>query len=294
MPRVSLERLASAQAFVEALRRDVHVLCESFALTWAWLDRHVPSQGAQPHLQLQYGAFTVFEKVWCTNGWSRLGPALGCERSTYRALCEAAVAAFLDKILDADARATDQGAQLHAVAALFGLHLLWRSYGGPERAWAVIAVDVSACRCLMALPERSRRVLDEHVDPRQGLPPPSADVLYVVQALMGQAGAGCTLDVRAPVADGPRLAAQTALMTRRERDAAAGHEPDNGVQAALAALEGDLRKAADKTEAPIPLSIRSAEAMAALEVAGRQYTRMRDEVWSQLGNDAGQRSSSPP
>ena len=83
-------------------------------------------------------------------------------------------------------------------------------------------------------------------------------------------------------------------MTRRERDAAAGHEPDNGVQAALAALEGDLRKAADKTEAPIPLSIRSAEAMAALEAAGRQYTRMRDEVWSQLGNDAGQRSSSPP
>lgn len=95
---VSFAPLASAESFVNALYRDVHILAETYALTWTWLDDCESHKRGEQHLQVQYGAFAVFERVWCTTGWSRIEPALGPDATTrrafYGALCDAFLGAF--------------------------------------------------------------------------------------------------------------------------------------------------------------------------------------------------------
>lgn len=69
---------------------------------------------------------------------------------------------------------------------------------------------------MFALPERARRVLDTGVAP--GHTPPSADVWYTVQVLLGRASRtqGPVLVLHVPKAP-TRLEAQTTLMPRGER-----------------------------------------------------------------------------
>ena len=171
---LSFRALAASRTFVAAAERDVHILVESFALTWSWLDNGTSD------MRWQYGAFVVFERVWCTNGWSRVDAALGSESGTREAIYDIICAALCSKITDADQ-------PLHAIGAAMAFYLLAKTSRARQR----LAIDVCAYlltatyRALLELPEKARAVLDVPA-PSSDLPPPSADVHRIILLLLGQ------------------------------------------------------------------------------------------------------------
>lgn len=260
---LSFEALATSRAFSAALVRDVHILVESFALTWSWLDNGANSE---PHLRWRYGSFVVFERVWCTNGWSRVDTALGTERGTRRAFYAAISAALLDKLTGTNL--------LHAIGAAFALYLLVKSQH--SHTWPRIPFDIPAYRALIELPERSRGVLDVPAAAR--LPPPSADVYHVVINLLGHGELRTPLiEVRVPSTQ-PRLAHATALVRRRDLDNKEADYSAAAQEAIIASL--GIPSADDSAPSLYGTSMATARAADALAHTHTRYIQARTELLS--------------
>ncbi|WFD32704.1 hypothetical protein MSPP1_003754 [Malassezia sp. CBS 17886] len=239
----TLEALATSQAFVDALARDVHVLMNSFALTWEWLASAPPT--SRVPLRWEYGALAVFQRVWVTNHWGNVAMVLNTDVNTSRAFYATITAAFLDKIAaSASAPLDDERAVLHAIASLFSLYLLWATQPPSSchvRVWDAIVVDPDAYTALLQLPGRAHACMDLPYPAPGGasgdappssppaappLPPrPSADVWFVLQWLLGNvsgAPRGGALQLRfLGHTHTPRRRAETALMSRAQRSAVA-------------------------------------------------------------------------
>lgn len=221
---VALATLATSQPFVAALVRDVHILVHSFALTWTWLAGQTthpatPCPSGTPSapptlLRAEYGALLVFERVWTRNQWHHLSTVLGREPETRRALYAAAMRALLDTLADPEV--------LHAVGGVLGAFLLSASMHGTQ---PPVGMDRATLQRLQGLPERARTALD--AGSRAPSVPPSADVWWVVQALLGQTPEGHAPPALAlHLPDAPlHLAPSTVLTTRGAR---AAHPPPLG------------------------------------------------------------------
>ncbi|WFD00932.1 hypothetical protein MYAM1_003688 [Malassezia yamatoensis] len=203
----SLTALATSQAFIQALKRDIHILVHSFELTWTWLDGQASSTTtASVPLRWEYGALTVFERVWTRNQWNQLAGALGNQLEARKAFYHTTVRAFLDEITQCDTGTT----VLHKIGGLFGVYFVW--LGQPELHNSPIGIDHAMLEQLLHLPERARAILD--TDAVQDGIPPSADVWYVVNRLLGNPpsteNAALVLQFPAPAF----LEADTAIMPR--------------------------------------------------------------------------------
>lgn len=218
--------LATSQPFVEALRRDVHILVDAFALTWMWLDNQ-PSDSATStspvSLRWEYGAMAVFERVWVRNHWNHVNAVLGRGPATRATFSDMIVRAFVDELaLVAEPGMRDASTILHAVAAIFALYFWSQSL--PPCADDQMDIDkgmynatyiAAAYDILLQLPEWSRPVLDGPVTtPPPGMAPPSADVWFVTQQLIGSPMTPGLLRVTLGPIRVPRLFATTALMPR--------------------------------------------------------------------------------
>ena len=205
--RHSWKDLATSQAFTDALRRDVHILVDAFALTWLWLDTQPqPDTPPSSFLRWEYGPFTVFERVWIRNHWHHASSTLGTHKATRRVFSDMVIRAFLDELAPVCTQQDTTSLRLlHEVGAAFGLACWWHAQ--PPGTYEALPLDMQAYRALIELPERARTVLDgEAVVHRI---PPSSDMAYVVQQLIS---GPCHVYV-VPLAS-PRLYASTTLHTK--------------------------------------------------------------------------------
>ncbi|AXA50425.1 uncharacterized protein MRET_2372 [Malassezia restricta] len=180
--RYSWKDLATSQAFTDALRRDVHILVDAFALTWIWLDTQPqPDTPSSSFLRWEYGPFTVFERVWIRNHWHHASSTLGTYKAIRRDFSDMVIRAFLDELAPVSApQDTTSLRLLHAVGAAFGLACWW--YAQPPGTYEALPLDTEAYRALIELPERARTVLDGEAHGHRI--PPSSDMAYVVQQLL--------------------------------------------------------------------------------------------------------------
>ncbi|WFD44995.1 hypothetical protein MPSI1_003671 [Malassezia psittaci] len=281
----SYAALATSQAFIQALKRDVHILVHSFELTWTWLDGQVPStttSSVPP--RWEYGALTVFERVWTRNQWNQLGSALGNQSEARKAFYDTTIRAFLDVITQCDTDTT----VLHKIGGLFGVYFVW--LGQPDLHNSPIGIDRAMLGQLLHLPERARTTLDTD-DVQEGIPP-SADVWYVVNMLLGNPpsteNAALVLQFPAPAC----LEADTAIMPREAVPHSLAHGTV-GVRADLfdqhapvrAKMEDVHRSISDTLGIPLVdsqqttssgHSQRTAESIANLSRAQQSYIAQRD------------------
>lgn len=211
--------LATSQAFTDALRRDVHILVHAFALTWEWLDgkdMQNPAPAVSPlrkSLRYEYGALTVFERVWTRNQWKNASDVLGSDLATRRAFSDMVIRAFLDELapVSPPTLSTTTTTTLNAVAATFALACWWHAQ--PPGTHDALYVDMHAYRALLELPERARLVLDDMLTHSvvPDTPPPSADVYYTVQELVSSV----PLRVTVTPTTVPRLRASTMLLPKK-------------------------------------------------------------------------------
>lgn len=134
----SMVALATSPPFVEALRRDVHILVDAFALAWMWLGSDAAGAPVPTaSLRWEYGSLAVFERVWTRNHWHQVDCVLGSHAATRLAFSDAVVAACLDE-LSAVADVHAEGTTLlHGVAAVFALYFWAKSLRLPPYGFAV-------------------------------------------------------------------------------------------------------------------------------------------------------------
>ncbi|WFD24796.1 hypothetical protein MEQU1_003501 [Malassezia equina] len=299
----SFAALATSQAFVQALQRDVHILVDAFALTWLWLD---PQGDTPTSLRWEYGAMAVFQRVWARNQWPQVSGLLGSESRTRRAFMQSVANAFLDRIA---AATRDTSTILHAVGALLGLYCWWHAQ--PAGAWPAIRVDPAAYTAIASLPELARPVLDEGAGAPATPPPtslpPSADVWYVVQQMLGTPTTAGYVHLYMEPCRVPRLRALTTVMPRKQFEALprlAGHigstqglrsvPPTEKAPLLAEALWNESLRSTDEG----PSSTTSAASLDALYQAQRQYARaqksMEDAVaWDSSSWEEGRPLSLP-
>ena len=202
--RYSWKDLATSQVFTDALRRDVHILVDAFALTWLWLDsQSQPDTPSSSFLRWEYGPFTVFERVWIRNHWHHASSTLGTHKAIRRAFSDMVIRAFLDELAPVCVpQDTTSLRLLHAVGAAFGLACWW--YAQPPGTYEALPLDTEAYRALIELPERARTVLDGEAQVHRI--PPSSDMAYVVQQLLSG-----PYHVYVVPLTSPRLSASTTL-----------------------------------------------------------------------------------
>lgn len=256
----SLAALASSAEFVHALQRDVHILLDAFALTWLWLEQ--PTD-APTSLRWAYGPMTVLQRVWVRNQWPNVSAVISTDPYTRRAFTQAVADAFLDRLAIATSHTpVEPPTLLHAVGALLGLYTWWKAQ--PKGSWPAIRVDPAAYAAMTALPELAQPVLDEGASASSSALPPSADVWYVVQQMLGTPSSpGCVHLYMAP-RHSPRLRATTALMTRKQREACVRLTAPIGT-----------------SDAPQPVPSR------------RAPRGLPDDVWQDLGVPGPERSTEP-
>ncbi|CCV00424.1 unnamed protein product [Malassezia sympodialis ATCC 42132] len=298
----SFAALATSTAFVQALQRDVHILLDAFALTWLWLDQNVDAPSS---LRWEYGAMAVFQRVWARNQWPQVSGLLGSEVRTRRAFMQAVADAFLDRIAAATGAATTEPhTVLHAVGALLGLYCWWHAQ--PTGAWPAIRVDPAAYTAIASLPERARAVLD--AGPEASTLPPSADVWYVAQQMLGTATAPGYIHLYMAPRHVPRLRALTTVMPRQQLEArprlvgsiGTTQAPRQAPPAEAPLLHGDVQQDVGlPSEGPAPAaSTRTTQSLEALWQAQREYARAQKSVedavaWDSSSWDEGRPLSLP-
>ncbi|WFD21114.1 hypothetical protein MCAP1_003371 [Malassezia caprae] len=272
----SFAALATSTAFVQALQRDVHILIDAFALTWLWLDPHVD---APTSLRWEYGAMAVFQRVWARNQWPQVSGLLGSDMRTRRAFIHAVANAFLDRIA-ASGPASEPQTILHAVGALLGLYCWWHAQ--PEGAWPAIRVDPAAYTAIASLPELARSVLDAGPEASASLPP-SADVWYVVQQMLGTANTPGYVHLYMEPRHVPRLRALTTVMPRKQFEACprlVGHvgatrAPQPAPTSEVSSVHEDVwHDVGMPSEGQAPVtSTRTAQSLEALRHAQKEFAR---------------------
>lgn len=299
----SFAPLATSTAFVQALQRDVHILIDAFALTWLWLDQHVD---APTSLRWEYGALAVFQRVWARNQWPQVSGLLGSDVRTRRAFIQAVADAFLDRIAAVTGPETaEPQTVLHAVGALLGLYFWWHAQ--PEGAWPAIRVDPAAYTAIASLPELARSELDTAPDASSSLPP-SADVWYVVQQMLGTSSVPGYVHLYMEPRHVPRLRALTTVMPRKQLEACprlVGHigatqAPQPAPPAEASSVHEDMwRDLGMPSEGQATAtSTRTAQSLEALQQAQKEYARAQKSAedavaWDSSSWEEGQPLSLP-
>lgn len=187
---VSLGDLPTDASFVDPLRKDVHQLLTSFALTW-------------PAATDTVSPFQRFTQCWNHHGWDYVHFGYPDHPDTARRFCSSIARVLLEHLPQVTGDLIDDQAHAkRAVGVLFGLFILWDSQYFPtsgvgsaycRRAWETIPIEADILDILVRLPSLCRHILE----PATSQPSTStssnecsratADVVFIVHRLCGHA-----------------------------------------------------------------------------------------------------------